>query len=211
MGAIPTSDMPGYQPLHQRVQFALDKCQESQAVDFKESARWDQLKWTITRSVMAMTNLRDGGIIVIGVSERNGRWELPGITAADLNTYDVDDLIDFVNKYASPPLSLEIVRIMHRNELEFLAIQVREFEETPCVCRRNGSTEQSETFRQGDIYIRPPGKPQTRRVTTAEEMHDLLELAAEKRARRMIETSHRIGFMPAPHASSLFDQEVQGL
>ena len=50
MGAIPTSDMPGHKRLHERVVTALDRCQESQAVDFKESATWDQLKWRIIKN-----------------------------------------------------------------------------------------------------------------------------------------------------------------
>jgi hypothetical protein len=38
MGAIPTSDLPGHQLLHARVVNALDRCQESQGIDLKESA-----------------------------------------------------------------------------------------------------------------------------------------------------------------------------
>ena len=62
--------MPGHRALHERVTDALDTCVESQAVDFKESAPWDAIKFKLTRTAMAMGNLRDGGLIVIGVSER---------------------------------------------------------------------------------------------------------------------------------------------
>ncbi len=79
MGAIPTSDMPGHAKLHERVLNALDRCQESKGVDFKESAPWDNLKWQLIRTAIAMGNLRDGGIIVIGASERGDSWDLTGI------------------------------------------------------------------------------------------------------------------------------------
>ncbi len=210
MGAIPTSDMPGHKQLHERVVSALDRCQESQAVDFKESAPWAQLKWRVIRTVMAMTNLRDGGVIVIGVSEREEDWNLTGIKDDDLASYDVDDIIDIANKYASPPLSLDVVRVAYTDGTQFLAIQVREFEVTPCVCKRNGP-DGSKSFRQGDVYIRPPGKAQTKKVSCAEEMHDLLELAAEKRARRMIETSRRIRFESVAPEISPFEEELEGL
>jgi len=62
MGAIPTSDMLGHKKLHDRVYNALDRCQESKSVDFKESASWGKLKWKIIRTIIAMGNLRDGGI-----------------------------------------------------------------------------------------------------------------------------------------------------
>jgi len=210
MGAIPTSDMPGYRQLHDRVYSALDRCQESQAIDFKESADWNSLKWRLIRTVMAMGNLRDGGIIVIGASERGDDWELTGIEQAHLSTYDIDDIIDAINKYASPPMQVEIVRVKYRNDKEFLAFQIKEFEHSPYVCKKNGPDEVGLLF-EGEAYIRPPGKPQTKKVTNAQEMDDLLELAAEKRARSMIETSRRIGFVPSPSNTQRFDEELGDL
>ena len=112
--------------------------------------------------------------------------------------------------YSGQVSSLERENKTADEESEFLAIQVREFEDTPCVCKRNG-TDESDSFRQGDVFIRPPGKAQTKRVSTATEMHDLLELAAEKRARRLIERSHRIGLGPVETRTAPFDDELEGL
>ena len=111
MGAIPISDLPGHQLLHARVINALDRCQESQGIDFKESAPWESLRWKIICTALAMGNLRDGGIIVIGASEREQTWELTGIRPDHLETYTVDIIIDVINKYASPNLDLDIVRV----------------------------------------------------------------------------------------------------
>lgn len=202
--------MPGHKRLTERVTAALDRCQESQAVDFKESAAWSALKYRIIRTVMAMSNLRDGGVVIIGVSERGTTWDLSGITNDDLATYDADDIVDAVNKYASPPVEVEVVLVSYGIDAQFLAIQVPEFAESPCVCKRDDSGK-SKPFAQGDIYVRPPGKAQTKRVSSAQEMSELLELAAEKRARRMIETGTRIGMVPAPAATAPFDEELGGL
>ncbi|HOO89776.1 MAG TPA: ATP-binding protein [Syntrophales bacterium] len=210
MGTIPTSDMPGYQQLHDRVYSALDRCQESQAIDFKQSAVWDTLKWQLIRTVMAMGNLRDGGVIIIGASENDDDWELSGIEPDHLGTYDIDNIIDAINKYSSPPMQIEIVRIKYRNEKEFLAFQVLEFANTPYICKKNGP-EKINLLCVGEVYIRPPGKPQTKKVTNAQEIDDLLELAAEKRARRMVETSRRIGFVPSQSSTQAFDDELEGL
>jgi predicted HTH transcriptional regulator len=72
MGAIPVSTFPGHKQLHERVVTALNLCQESRNVDFKEPASWSNLQVHIARTSMAMANLRDGGIIIVGVSERGG-------------------------------------------------------------------------------------------------------------------------------------------
>jgi len=210
MSAIPTSNMLGHKKLHDRVNNALDRCQESKSVDFKESASWNELKWQLIRTIIAMGNLRDGGIIVIGASERGDTWELTGIDDTHLNTYDVDDIIDAVTKYASPPIRIEIVLVNYRNGKDFLAIQVHEFSDTPFVCKNNGP-DNYKKLRTGEFYVRPAGKPRTTKVTSADDMHELLELAAEKRARRILEVAHRIGLKPSETDSKRFDDELGGL
>ncbi len=134
MGALPTSDMPGHKQLHDKVFSALHRCQESQRIEFKESAPWESLKWKIIRTALAMANLRDGGIIVIGPSERGNTWDLStGITNEHLKSYDIDTVLDCINNYASPYIELEMVVVKYKNEKEFLAIQVSEFVDTPIV------------------------------------------------------------------------------
>ncbi|MEW6674211.1 MAG: ATP-binding protein [Thermodesulfobacteriota bacterium] len=208
--AIPTSDMPGHKKLHERVYNALDRCQESISVDFKESAPWEELKWQIIRTALGMGNLRDGGIIIIGASERGSTWDLPGISSEHLATFDTDVVIDVINKYASPPIKIDLVIVTYRNSNIFLAIQVNEFFDTPFVCKKNGP-ETGKRLREGDVFVRPPGKPRTTRITTAEEMQDLLELAAEKRARRILEVAYRIGLKATDTSIQKFDTELEGL
>lgn len=208
--AIPTSDMPGLKELHDRVYNALDRCQESKSVDFKESAPWNVLKWQIIRTALAMGNLRDGGIIVIGASERDDTWDLTGVSSEHLSTYNVDNIIDVINKFASPPIKIEVVTVSYRNQNTFLAIQVHEFTDSPFVCKKNGP-DNNKQIRAGDVFVRPPGKPRTTRVITAEEMQYLLELAAEKRARRILEVAHRVGLKATDTSSKKFDNELGGL
>jgi predicted HTH transcriptional regulator len=209
MGAIPTSDLPGHKLLHERVVNALDRCQESQGIEFKESAPWESLKWSIVCTAMAMANLRDGGIVVIGVSERGTTWELTGVKPEHLETYDIDKIIDVINKYASPNVDLDIVIVKHESGVDFLAIQIREFNDTPIVCKKNGPSGKS--IVEGAVYTRTPGIAKTTKVMKASQMHDLLELAAEKRARRILEVSRRIGLEPRPTAKEHFDEELEGL
>lgn len=206
MGAFPTSDMPGHKRLHERVAVALDTCQEFQDVDFKESQPWDVLQWRIIKTSLAMANLRDGGIIVVGASERDQTWTLTGITADHLATFDVDQIITKINAFASPHVDIDIVLVKHR-DMEYVAIQVHEFSSIPVVCRKNGDCGLAE----GAVYVRPPGKAQTTRVMNAPQMHDLLELAAEKLARRIIEQGSRVGMAATEPSANMFDEELQGL
>ena len=199
--------MPGHRALHDRVTVALETCIESQSMDFKESAPWEALRFKIIRTALAMANLRDGGVIVVGVGERGAQWEVTGVSDEHLATYDVDDVVDAIHRFASPSIELTIVIVPH-NDRRFLAVRILEFAETPIVCRRDG--EASSGLKQGSVYVRPPGVARTTEVRSAEQMHDLLELAAEKRARRILETAARIGLVAQP-ADKPFDDELGGL
>jgi predicted HTH transcriptional regulator len=203
--AIPTSDLPGHRGLQDRVHAALDTCIESQSADFKQSAPWSALQHKIIRTALAMANLRDGGIIIIGASESGDRWELTGISDEDLATYEVDEVIDAIHRFASPSVDVRLVLVPYRGSRIFLTLQVFEFADTPVVCRRDGPG-----LKQGAVYVRPPGVARTTEVRSADQMHDLLELAAEKRARRILETARRLGLEPMP-AKKPFDDELGGL
>jgi len=213
--AIPDSNLPGHARLHERVRAALERCQESAAIDFKESGSWDQLRYHIVKNVLAMGNLRDGGVVVIGASERNGNWDLSGISDLHFGTYDADTMLGLIGSFVSPHAETDIVRVVHTDGHPFLCIQTNEFDEMPLVCKRNGPD--GEGLLEGAVYVRPPGVPRATRVMNADQMRDLLRLAAEKQARRMLEDARRIGLLPdlgvpAPREPAAeFDQELEGM
>lgn len=208
--AIPSSSLPGHRALHERAVAALSVCAESQDVDFKESATWDALRWKITRTVLGMGNLRDGGLVICGVSEREDSWSVDGMIGSDLATYDADKILGHVDAYVSPFADLDVVLLEHDSR-KFLVVGVREFRDTPLVCLKNGPD--GAKLKQGVVYVRPAGVPRTSQVMDAREMHYLLELAAEKRAKRMLEAARRIGLteQEVEAASARYDAELGGL
>jgi predicted HTH transcriptional regulator len=206
MTAPPSSELPGHKRLAERANVALDTCVETQAVEFKASQPWKTLMWGIIKTACAMGNLRDGGIIVIGVSQREDAWEPTGMTEADTKTYDVDKIVDQVNAYVSPQVDLTIVT--HKKEDKtFLVIHVAQFRDTPLVCKKDHGKDLS----AGTLYIRPPGKPETRTVLHATEMQELLELAVEIRTRKFLEGLERLKLLPGSTEQERFKQELEGL
>jgi predicted HTH transcriptional regulator len=206
MTSPPTSDLPGHKRLAERVNLALDTCVESQGVEFKGSNPWKTLMGGIIKTACAMGNLRDGGIIVIGVSQRVDTWEPTGVTEEELKTYDVDKIVDQVNSHISPHVDLTIVTHT-RDDKTFLVIHVAPFRDTPLVCKKDHA---KEAF-AGTLYIRPAGKPESRKVLNASEMHELLERAAEIRAREFLEKLKRMNLLPGSSGQERFKEELEGL
>jgi predicted HTH transcriptional regulator len=207
MSAIPRSTLPGHKLLHEKVVAALDRCTESQDVEFKESCPFSDIKHKIATTCMAMANQRDGGVIIIGVSERAQSYALLGISPADLATYNEDVMNAFINRYASPSMRVHLVEVEHGGH-SFLAISVPEFERSPIICKSEHP--QSALYR-GTIYVRPLGNPRTERPMDASELAHVIELAAEKRAIEIVQQGRRAGLILPSDDSSKFNAELDGL
>ena len=209
--AFPTTQMSGYTDLRSRIALALGRCQEQPWLDFKESRPWLELRWRLLKTMMGMANLRDGGLVLIGVAERADTWELTGIQNDHLSTFDYDEIIDQLSKYASPQVAVDMVVHDHDDGRRYLAIHVHQFQDAPVVCRNNSpdDVKGKERLLAAEVYVRPTtGRPRTEKVSDAARLHDLLELAAEFRARRMLEVGKRVGLVPGETSASYFDAEL---
>lgn len=210
MAPLPKLSLPGFQHLHNRVSLALDTCEESQSVDFMESQPWPQIRYGATATVLGMGNLRDGGLIIIGVSQRGTSWRLDGVKPDHLNAYNIDVMKDQIDEHVSPYSRLRIGLFDHKNGRQFVVMEVGEFDDLPLVCKKNGPNNSGVI--KGGIYVRPPrGRPKSTRVMNAIQMQDLLELATEKRVRKFLEITSRVGIDLSKTLVNKFDEELQGL
>ncbi len=182
---------------------------EDRSLEFKESCPWDDLKDKIAKTALGMANIRDGGTIIIGVSQRSGSLVPQGMPRRDIDTYDVDDVQAYVNRFADPYVRLEMYTVP-RNGQRFIVIVVHEFDEVPVVCRRNGVG-----LRQGAVYTRAYRMPETCEVPSQTEMREIIDMATDKGVRRFLERSRRAGLStggPAERTDTeKFDEELKGL
>jgi predicted HTH transcriptional regulator len=211
MGAIPSSDLDGHESIKERVNAALSLLAESRSVEFKGPEKWETLGPGLAKDVLAISNIRDGGIIIIGV-EKTG--QICGLSKEQLETYDTDVMIDFINKYASPSIAIDIVTHKYQtegiSERILLIIQIHEFEELPIICKKGNSGE----LKQAGVYFRPIGKPESRLIREESEMKELLEIALEKKLKKWLVQQKRIGLNLEQTGQSNkdeFEEELGGL
>jgi hypothetical protein len=159
---------------------------ETRSVEYKESAKFAALEPHIVKTAMALSNLRAGGFLIVGVARGQSGLRAAGISTTALATYDADGVLAAINKFASPAVNATVAIVAHRNK-DYLVIAVQEFERTPTVSKRNGAWhDETHKIVAGSIYIRPPGLVETRLPSSAAELDEVIELAAEKRAIRMV-------------------------
>jgi len=183
---------------------------ESRHLEYKQSMSWDgDARAKITKTILAMSNLRDGGTIVLGEEQRqDDTFDPIGIDPSDAATFNSDNVLAFANEYADPYVELYLRRL-ELNGKTFVVIQVKEFEEIPVICKKD----YGDILHRGKIYERSRRKWESSEIASQSEMRELIEMTVEKRIRYLA----RVGLLPAPAVSSapadeeLFEKQIEDL
>jgi predicted HTH transcriptional regulator len=87
---------------------------ETRNLELKRSVSWEEeeTKFKMTKSIMAMSNIRDGGTIILGVEEKpNHKFDPVGMNASDIDSFSFDNMQDHVNRYAHPYARISVSHI----------------------------------------------------------------------------------------------------
>jgi hypothetical protein len=137
----------------------------------------------VARAAMAMGNLRDGGVVCLGVDDDQLAAMAPGLSQAQLNDWsDFDHVHDALARYSEPPVSFHLFSLKLSSGIDVVVLEVDEFDQTPHICKRDYSG----VVQNGATYVRPHGKPQSVAIPTAADMRELLDLAITKGVREFV-------------------------
>ena len=178
--------------------------------EYKESFPWQdthgKTKAKVVKGILAMSNLRDGGHIIIGVKEESGpssRYTPLGVREDHLATFSDEAMADFVRNYADPYATFNL-DVVFLNGMNFVVIAVRGFEESPVICKKDYGN----ILSNGRVYVRSrSGRPRSEPVTHYPDMRELLDLAVERGVRRFLERQARVGAI-GPTDSEQFEQQL---
>lgn len=180
---------------------------EERNLEYKRSMSWNDslTKPRIVKSILAMSNIRDGGYIILGIEEEDGHFVITGMTEDDLRTFNYDDIADFVSTCADPYVRFS----MHNVEFEaknFLVLQVEEFDKIPVICKKD----YGKILHKGVIYTRSRRKPESIAVPSQNEMREILDIAVEKGIKEYIQRSLQVGItLTKPSDKEKFNKQLE--
>lgn len=131
-----------------------------------------------------MSNIPNGGRIIIGVSDNLGVYTVTGMEDSHFQSFNQDVVCDHVGKYAEPFVTVQVQKV-YEGEQRFVVMTVEEFEEKPVICKKNYTitTAKGEEFllRNGDIYTRTIGtKPQSTKISSYSDLREIIDMAVRK-------------------------------
>ncbi len=158
---------------------------ENLNLEFKSTFDFDENVWArerLIRSILAMSNTRNGGYVLIGVAENADKsLNLSGLDDAHLQLFKtkVEDLKSKVESFSSSPVGYEVGLGEYKGK-KFILISVTEFPLNPLICRKNGE-HKDKHLEEGSIYIRTlKDKPSSIKLTNPVDIQDFLERSSDK-------------------------------
>ncbi len=88
----------------QELEELLQVATESPNLEFKGACIWSDN--TFVKDILAMSNIRDGGYIVVGVED--GSFVRQGVTTEQIETYKIDTMKDGIRWSADPYVDLRV-------------------------------------------------------------------------------------------------------
>ncbi|HEY3624750.1 MAG TPA: ATP-binding protein [Terracidiphilus sp.] len=142
----------------ERVRELIQLGNENRNVDYKGAFSWKQAstdeKCEIVKDVLAFSNTRDGGVILVGVDDKSGAIE--GLTQEQWASFDQTTFNDFVRRYTDPGHPSNIHRIQFDGKL-LVVIDIPEFADVPILCARDANSSVNSSrliLRKGAVYKR---------------------------------------------------------
>jgi hypothetical protein len=161
-------------------------------IELKRSMSWNDnsTKAKVVKAILGMSNIRDGGYLILGFEQENDTFKATGVKEEDISTFNYDNVKSLVSEFADPFVEFFMEVVTDEKEgKKFLVFTINEFNEIPVICKRDGL----ENLEKGMIYTRSRRMSETVRVPTNAEMREIVDMAIEKGIRKYIETSYRGG------------------
>ena len=184
---------------------------EERNLEYKGHENWrdSNTKAKITKSVLGMSNIRDGGSIIIGVEQDGESFNPVGLTSEERDSFTQDGVSAYINEFADPYAEITVSQVGYEGA-ELIVIQVKEFAEIPVICKRDGAN----NLQKGNMYTRSRRIAETCRVPSQVEMREILDIAVEKGMRGLHGRIARSGLVimnPQDRDQELFDDQLEGL
>lgn len=154
---------------------------ETRGLEFKRGGKWNDIKHPVVKAVLAMSNLENGGLVVIGIDEdRSGADRLSGMDEEASATFNADYVSELVSRYADPPVELQVIK-MSEGRRHFVVLNVEGFDYQPTICKRSLDRDGKKYLEAGRLYYRPKGKVESTANLTHHDLRELLDVAVAKR------------------------------
>ncbi len=158
---------------------------ESKTIDDKGPSKWEEgdkkACCEIVKDILALSN-SGGGYIVIGVAEKDGKFQFIGLSVEELRSFETSRINRFLQNYVDPPINCIVVK-EQVNEHTFVVIEVPGFMETPHLCQK----EFPGVLKPSGLYVRTNNN-ESALVQSSADFRKVIERAVRNKQDELLES-----------------------
>ncbi len=172
----------------------LEQLKETGYVEYKGAFPWDDVRDRVERTVLAMANRRDGGVLVIGVDDNHDNsWTLTGLTLDQKDTYNLQTLESCLTSLGVPSVRCSVVALPLDSGNSVILIEV-----SPSI---GHVTVGASGTHRNIVYVRKDHPAETKKAELSD-MLAMLDDLADIKVERRLEEYRRLGFLPSSNQPS---------
>jgi hypothetical protein len=156
---------------------------ESRTTEFKGPMNWECMdklaRAEVAKDIIALANWQ-GGEVIIGVSQIEGRLLPTGLSAEDAGTWDSTKINQFVNSWVAPPINTSVSIVDVQGKL-LAVVSVPPFPNTPHITIKG-----NEVLRRATLYMRSSNN-ESAPVESEADMSGIIERAMLNRRSQLLE------------------------
>ena len=173
---------------------------ETTTLDYKANMGWDVKSFA--KDIIAMSNHRDPGYIIIGVKEVGNTFTREGVSDDNLKSYKIDVMKDQLMSCADPAVDIQVFVFNDSEKKNYVVIKVAPFKEVPIISRKEYPGE----LKANTLYYRNTNKRvESAPISNSNDFRDLIEIAAMK----LMQKRKSQGYIVNSSNQDLFKEELK--
>ena len=173
---------------------------EQRAVEYKHGLPWrskTEFSLRIVKACLALANHPVGGVIIVGIEDDSTP---AGISSDDAATWREDEISEYINTFADPPVQLQVQQFETRVNDEsriFIVIHVEAFQDHPVICIRELVRGDEKVF-PGELFVRSQSKRESARIKRSEDLREILKRAIDLGVHDFVRRAKDAGLLEIP-------------
>jgi hypothetical protein len=163
---------------------------ETRKIELKGSYKWNKkskisaIQATTIKAIIALSNLHFGGVLIVGVVQKNRQFKETGLTKSQYESFkDYDQIKGVVDGFVYTNTSFNMQYAKSPKGKYFVLFRVEGFHNYPLICKKNLLVNEKLFLEKDAIYVRGKDSGASSDKAGYQELKEIIDISVKKVSR----------------------------